>query len=605
MQMKFIIDGQELRVTQGNMVAGTRNFLEAEFAFSQQWDGLSKWAHFRCGKENYQIELINDRITRDRGLNLNGGVWQVWMHGTSADGMRITTGSVLVEVRGTGCLNGEPLPRIPLTAAEQIERKAIDALAIAKEVERKADNGEFNGKDGAPYDHSEEFSQLAAQVKADAESSSSLHSAVEQLTEQVQTNADKAATAADRAAHMVDDNAISDSSAWSSKKIHAQTIQLAIKSAADGEVISVKDSALYMPVNFSVIGKTIQNGVPSPEQPAPLVSAGKNGSIKETITGLNVLTLPYLNQTSLAGSITFHVNNDGSVTVKGSNPYTTVFNLTNVLPLQNGVTYWKHLEIIGQGKCSLVFRYRDHQGMVQYSPHKYIQWADGMTFEMLYLQVPANTVVDLVARPSVTVETEPLGYTPVNMQSFTIPIQDGLCGIKTHFMGNYVDDKGQQWVTDEVDLQKGIYIKRVQVTDKIQYVGEKDNIDEYFINVPVNPQFVNEHSIGMCSVTNTIEYGVDSKTNFYCTSDGVRIFVKKGTAPAAISVAVPVQETVTPIAPEVLIEYQKCHMNYPFTTVFNDSGARQILTYVADPRNYIDSKLVSMHNAMVRLGGNI
>ena len=47
------------------------------------------------------------------------------------------------------------------------------------------------------------------------------------------------------------------------------------------------------------------------------------------------------------------------------------------------------------------------------------------------------------------------------MQTLTLPIPTGLPGIPVTSGGNYTDPQGQQWVCDEVDLERGVKVQRV------------------------------------------------------------------------------------------------------------------------------------------------
>ena len=46
-------------------------------------------------------------------------------------------------------------------------------------------------------------------------------------------------------------------------------------------------------------------------------------------------------------------------------------------------------------------------------------------------------------------------------QFFTPKLENGLPGIPVSSDGNYTDDSGQQWICDEVDLERGVYVQRV------------------------------------------------------------------------------------------------------------------------------------------------
>lgn len=52
-------------------------------------------------------------------------------------------------------------------------------------------------------------------------------------------------------------------------------------------------------------------------------------------------------------------------------------------------------------------------------------------------------------------------YEPYREQLLTLPTPTGLPGIPVTAGGNYTDSTGQQWVCDEVDLEKGVKVQRV------------------------------------------------------------------------------------------------------------------------------------------------
>ena len=115
---------QQLRINNAHVVADTIDYLEAEFAFSDDWDGLTKWAHFANGDTVYDIRLTDDCIRKEDHLNLSAGVWKVYLHGNEFTGgkvvERITTCVENLRVYPTGSLNGEPFPEMPASVTEQI-----------------------------------------------------------------------------------------------------------------------------------------------------------------------------------------------------------------------------------------------------------------------------------------------------------------------------------------------------------------------------------------------------------------------------------------------------------------------------------------------------
>lgn len=50
-------------------------------------------------------------------------------------------------------------------------------------------------------------------------------------------------------------------------------------------------------------------------------------------------------------------------------------------------------------------------------------------------------------------------------QTLTLPTPNGLPGIPVASGGNYTDPQGQNWVCDEVDLERGVKVQRVNAVD--------------------------------------------------------------------------------------------------------------------------------------------
>lgn len=138
--------GQHLCVQLPLIVEGSIDYLTAELTFSRDWDGADKWIHFAMDDTVYDIHIPDGIVTTEDHLNLESGIWAMYIHGSKADGTRITTNEVMFRVTETGILDGEPLPKIPLTAAEQISLDAAEARRIAESVRQDADEGKFDAK---------------------------------------------------------------------------------------------------------------------------------------------------------------------------------------------------------------------------------------------------------------------------------------------------------------------------------------------------------------------------------------------------------------------------------------------------------------------------
>lgn len=144
--MEFYIIGQSLRCSTPAIAAQSLKFLTARFNFSgTEWEGFSKWAHFRQGEAVFDFALDEENeIKAEQELNLTEGEWEVYLTGFDENDSRATTQVFILSVYPSG-LKDEPLHPIPPSVAEQIDAKARAALLMAQSVRDQADAGEFNG----------------------------------------------------------------------------------------------------------------------------------------------------------------------------------------------------------------------------------------------------------------------------------------------------------------------------------------------------------------------------------------------------------------------------------------------------------------------------
>lgn len=162
--MEFYIDGQTIRFTSPVIAANSRDYLTARFHFSgEEWEGCSKWAHFRQGETVYDLSLENDEISSGMHLNLSLGQWEVYLTGHREE-TRITTVPVLLQVRESGLID-EPLHQIPLSVAEQVDSKANLALEKARAIEAQIESGALDGSDFRILGYYESLEALTTAVE--------------------------------------------------------------------------------------------------------------------------------------------------------------------------------------------------------------------------------------------------------------------------------------------------------------------------------------------------------------------------------------------------------------------------------------------------------
>lgn len=68
-------------------------------------------------------------------------------------------------------------------------------------------------------------------------------------------------------------------------------------------------------------------------------------------------------------------------------------------------------------------------------------------------------------------------------QTLTLQTPNALPGIPVSSGGNYTDENGQQWVCDEVDLERGVRVQRItkiKVTSSLNWQMSGQKVDRYF-----------------------------------------------------------------------------------------------------------------------------
>lgn len=234
-----------------------------------------------------------------------------------------------------------------------------------------------------------------------------------------------------------------------------------------GNPISVDDAFPAPLCGLTVYGKSTQDGTPTPDAPVPIVSAGDGGSVAVKVTGKNILDMRNSKESATNSGVTYIRNADYSFTRTG----TAADSTGNVWPA--GRHMIKPNAGLSNVFCVLL------KG-VKYSIKDCILFTISLTGGPLIAQgqnfVPVQDMYITGVRnenfivgktyndtvyPAVYVGAKVLPYSPYREQLLTLPTPNGLPGIPVTSGGNYTDPQGQQWVCDEVDLERGVKVQRI------------------------------------------------------------------------------------------------------------------------------------------------
>ena len=203
-------------------------------------------------------------------------------------------------------------------------------------------------------------------------------------------------------------------------------------------------------------------------------------------------------------------------------------------------------------------------------------------------------------------------------QSLTLATPNGLPGVPVSKDGNYTDADGQQWVCDEIDLERGKYVQRVAIEKNNggwELKPSSDTPGRFFQHNKLTNIFSIALKKSLCNIASFTSWGapVNDKYAFALNGHGIYFSPPKGAEITAEELnaklnslsfpVVVVGELATPIerdlTPEEIAAYKALRTYGPTTVVSNDAGAEMEATYVADTKTYIDNKFAALNKAVL------
>ena len=225
-----------------------------------------------------------------------------------------------------------------------------------------------------------------------------------------------------------------------------------------GNPVSCDDAFAAPLCGLYVYGKSTQDGTPSPDNPVPIVSAGDGGSVVVKVTGKNRMP-PNLKRGTVVECF-----------VKENTPITLVFK-------GDFVSQGGNLLFIGENNEKLWFGIDNNK-----AEHHITLKANATKFQYLLNDMASENVC-------LTWNASSPDYEPYREQLLTLPTPNGFPGIPVASGGNYTDPQGQQWVCDEVDLERGIKVLRIDkgAFDATKALAEQSVIRDTPIETPLTP----------------------------------------------------------------------------------------------------------------------
>ena len=392
----------------------------------------------------------------------------------------------------------------------------------------------------------------------------------------------------------------------------------AIVCGVTGKVVSITDSAEMPLKGLRLFGKSVQDGTPTPDAPVEIESVE---SPSVTVCGKNLL--PDVATSESYSGITLVVNEDKSITVNGTAtehvfyaPYKFTFKAGQSYVLSgcptggSGDTYFMYINNLG--------------GMRDYGNGVVVKLDEDFTSDVGFCIRSGTKIDNLTFYPMVTVGTVADGYEPSKVSQI-IKSELTLHGIPVTSGGNYTDKNGQQWICDEVDLERGVYVQR---TATVVVNGSKNpstfatgnkggsvfaySYDDLKMNILRNrehklcdrlqrPPTTNPTSFKDCEVGywgyNTVgsnDMFIVMNVGKFDSVDDVKSWLSENPVTFVYVLDTPIE---TPLTEIEIAAYKALHTNYPNTVVMSEADVE--VKYAADTKLYIDNKIKELVTALV------
>lgn len=240
-----------------------------------------------------------------------------------------------------------------------------------------------------------------------------------------------------------------------------------------------------------------------------------------------------------------------------------------------------------------------------------ISITDSANMPLKGLKLFGKSTQDGTPTPTAPVEIESVENPVVSVDNQKLTISHTLHGIPVTSGGNYTDSNGQQWVCDEIDLERGVYVQRLNrisldgTADWMNYTFQTDYYgfmiwdllsEDHDRSVGLSNQFKN---VGE-NRDNCVWIGAMNKCVYVISKEwynkGLDSWKEHLTVNPLEIVYVRITPIETPLTETEIAAYKALHTNKPNTVILNDGGAWQSVEYVADTKLYIDNKFAELAN---------
>lgn len=360
-----------------------------------------------------------------------------------------------------------------------------------------------------------------------------------------------------------------------------------------GNLVSCDDAFAAPLCGLTVYGRSTQDGAPTPDAPVPIVSAGDGGSVTVKATGKNLLNIPDESGTARGVTVTAK---DGLISISGtatSSGYAKLdippFIASGVVILSSSITSPK-VKLVSE-TWSVILSLGAADKMSDMATRIVFIVTQGQTYNLTGVKVQLE------------LGTTATAYSPYREQLLTLPTPTGLPGIPVTSGGNYTDENGQQWICDEVDLERGVQVQRVttivfsdqtkftlrttSTSTKFRFSAPVDGLKTANLTTADSSAFCSALALGKQGSTWTIPntFTIDADGRLYVrfeninSLDELQQYLQRTPMSLTAILATPIE---TPLTPAKIAAYKALISYAPDTVVQASDGAGVKLEYQRD-----------------------
>lgn len=327
------------------------------------------------------------------------------------------------------------------------------------------------------------------------------------------------------------------------------------------------------------------------------------------VRGKNLLPTTMYSDSGTINGVKFTNNGDGSITAVGTAADITYFTLYgyNTLGDRGTLPSMEPGDALYISDCLL--QQTNSQSIISIDENRSTSFYKSTTTMYAAIRVSKGKNVNKTFFPMISKGSKPIPYEPYRKpQYMSIATPNGLPGIPVSSGGNYTDADGRQWICDEIDLARGMYVQRVAKevlngTEQVKWVSQIGDIVRFSIKTKYHAFHNYDADISRKGLNGFFSHGA-YYTNYslndihgYADDENMYIFLPidiLGNNAGSIAAYIMEQhengspltmyyivatQIETPLTDEQIAAYKAIHTYKGTTIIDNDAGAYMSVKY--------------------------